>query len=74
MLDLGLYKNWLALVITGHPILSNAEEEIAHVTVGVSWFLTVCRKMGCMPDKTFTGLYGNMNPDRYIWNVNFIIL
>ena len=24
MLDLGLYKNWLALAITGHPILSNA--------------------------------------------------
>jgi len=59
---------------TSNIVKRIAEEEIAHVAVGVSWFLTVCRKMGCMPDKTFTGLYGNMNPDRYIWNVNFIIL
>jgi len=59
---------------TSNIVKRIAEEEIAHVAVGVSWFLTVCRKMGCMPDKTFTGLYGNMNPNRYIWNVNFIIL
>jgi len=59
---------------TSNIVKRIAEEEIAHVAVGVSWFLTVCRKMGCMPDKTFTGLYGNMNPDRYIWNMNFIIL
>jgi len=59
---------------TSNIVKRIAEEEIAHVAVGVSWFLTVCRKMGCMPDKTFTGLYGNMNPDRYIWNLNFIIL
>lgn len=41
---------------TSNIVKRIAEEEIAHVAVGVSWFLTVCRKMGCMPGKTFTEL------------------
>lgn len=32
-----------------------AEEEVAHVAVGLYWFLSVCQKMGRAPDFTFKG-------------------
>lgn len=32
-----------------------ADEEVAHVAVGLYWFLSVCEKMGCAPDSTFKG-------------------
>jgi len=32
-----------------------ADEEIAHVAVGVYWFASVCQKMNCAPDSTFKG-------------------
>ena len=32
-----------------------AEEEVAHVAVGLYWFLSVCQKMGRAPDSTFKG-------------------
>ncbi|KAH9311605.1 hypothetical protein KI387_026640, partial [Taxus chinensis] len=33
-----------------------AEEEVAHVAVGVSWFMQVCRNMDRIPDETFREL------------------
>ncbi|KAK7324691.1 hypothetical protein VNO77_28447 [Canavalia gladiata] len=38
-----------------------ADEEIAHVAVGVYWFLSVCQKMGCAPDTTFKDLLKEYN-------------
>lgn len=32
-----------------------AEEEVAHVAVGVYWFAQVCQKMGRIPCHTFKG-------------------
>lgn len=34
-----------------------ADEEIAHVAVGVDWFLSVCQKMNRAPCPTFKGTY-----------------
>lgn len=36
-----------------------ADEEVAHVAVGVYWFVSVCQKMGRTPDSTFTGFVRN---------------
>lgn len=33
-----------------------ADEELAHVAVGVQWFLSVCQRMGFTPCSTFKGL------------------
>lgn len=33
-----------------------AEEELAHVSVGLYWFLEVCQMMGRAPDATFRDL------------------
>ncbi|XP_004487175.2 uncharacterized protein [Cicer arietinum] len=33
-----------------------AEEEVAHVAVGLYWFVSVCQKMGRAPDSTFKDL------------------
>lgn len=33
-----------------------ADEEVAHVAVGVYWFANVCEKMGCAPCTAFRGL------------------
>ncbi|KAI4333878.1 hypothetical protein L6164_018633 [Bauhinia variegata] len=33
-----------------------ADEEVAHVAVGVDWFVSVCQKMGCAPDSAFKDL------------------
>eukprot|EP01018_Ginkgo_biloba_P015831 Gb_22756 [translate_table: standard] len=46
---------------TASIVAQIAEEEVAHVAVGVSWFLSVCRKMGRMPDKTFRELIEELN-------------
>lgn len=32
-----------------------ADEEVAHVAVGVYWFVDVCQKMGCTPCSAFKG-------------------
>ncbi|KAF5731363.1 hypothetical protein HS088_TW18G00040 [Tripterygium wilfordii] len=33
-----------------------ADEEVAHVAVGVCWFVSICQKMGCIPCSTFKDL------------------
>ncbi|XP_027341960.1 uncharacterized protein LOC113854873 [Abrus precatorius] len=38
-----------------------ADEEVAHVAVGVYWFVFVCQKMGCAPDSTFKDLLKEYN-------------
>ncbi|XP_027928421.1 uncharacterized protein LOC114185106 [Vigna unguiculata] len=38
-----------------------ADEEIAHVAVGVYWFASVCQKMNCAPDSTFKELLKEYN-------------
>ncbi|XP_058753540.1 uncharacterized protein LOC131626723, partial [Vicia villosa] len=38
-----------------------AEEEVAHVAVGLCWFLSVCQKMGRTPDSTFKDLLKEYN-------------
>lgn len=39
-----------------------AEEEVAHVAVGLYWFVSVCQKMGRAPDSTFKGLGACFTP------------
>ncbi|KAJ4729687.1 Ferritin/ribonucleotide reductase-like protein [Melia azedarach] len=41
---------------TSNIVARIAEEEVAHVAVGVHWFLSVCQKMGCAPCSTFKDL------------------
>ncbi|KAJ4847670.1 hypothetical protein Tsubulata_038074 [Turnera subulata] len=38
-----------------------AEEEVAHVAVGVYWFASVCEKIGCAPFSTFKDLLREYN-------------
>lgn len=38
-----------------------ADEEVAHVAVGVFWFISVCQKMGRMPCSTFKELLNEYN-------------
>ncbi|XP_015936532.1 uncharacterized protein LOC107462451 [Arachis duranensis] len=38
-----------------------ADEEVAHVAVGVYWFVSVCEKLGCAPDSTFKDLLKEYN-------------
>ena len=33
-----------------------ADEEVAHVAVGVYWFIAVCQKMGRVPCSAFKGI------------------
>jgi uncharacterized ferritin-like protein (DUF455 family) len=40
---------------TSKIVAKIAEEEVAHVAVGLYWFLSVCQKMGRAPDSTFKG-------------------
>lgn len=40
---------------TSNVVAKIAEEEVAHVAVGVFWFLSVCQKMGRVPCTTFKG-------------------
>lgn len=41
---------------TSHIVAKIAEEEMAHVAVGLYWFLHVCKKMNRTPCATFTDL------------------
>lgn len=41
---------------TSNIVARIAEEEVAHVAVGVYWFIDVCKKMGRDPDSAFKGL------------------
>lgn len=47
---------------TSKIVAKIAEEEVAHVAVGVDWFLAVCQKMGRAPCSTFKGV----NPSRIV--------
>ncbi|KAG4968836.1 uncharacterized protein LOC114378438 [Glycine soja] len=38
-----------------------ADEEVAHVAVGVYWFASVCEKLNCAPDSTFKDLLKEYN-------------
>ncbi|CAA0813289.1 Protein of unknown function DUF455 [Striga hermonthica] len=38
---------------TSNIVAKIADEEVAHVAVGVYWFVSVCQKMGREPDSTF---------------------
>ncbi|XP_065876344.1 uncharacterized protein [Euphorbia lathyris] len=38
-----------------------ADEEVAHVAVGVYWFASVCKKLGCAPCSTFKDLLREYN-------------
>ncbi|GER56507.1 2-nonaprenyl-3-methyl-6-methoxy-1,4-benzoquinol hydroxylase [Striga asiatica] len=40
---------------TSNIVAKIADEEVAHVAVGVYWFVFVCQKMGRKPDSTFGG-------------------
>jgi uncharacterized ferritin-like protein (DUF455 family) len=42
--------------ITSKIVARIADEEVAHVAVGVYWFVSVCQKMGRAPCSTFKGL------------------
>jgi uncharacterized ferritin-like protein (DUF455 family) len=44
--------------ITSKIVARIADEEVAHVAVGVYWFVSVCQKMGRAPCSTFKGLAG----------------
>lgn len=41
---------------TSKIVAKIAEEEVAHVAVGVDWFLSVCQKMNRAPCPTFKGI------------------
>lgn len=40
---------------TSNIVAKIAHEEVAHVAVGVYWFVSVCQKMGCTPGSAFAG-------------------
>lgn len=40
---------------TSSIVAKIANEEVAHVAVGVYWFVFVCQKMGCTPGAAFAG-------------------
>lgn len=42
---------------TSKIVAKIADEEVAHVAVGVFWFLSVCEKMGRTPCTTFRGQF-----------------
>lgn len=42
--------------MTSNIVARIAHEEVAHVAVGLYWFLSVCQKMGRNPSSTFKGL------------------
>lgn len=46
---------------TSKIVAKIAEEEVAHVAVGLYWFLSVCQKMGRAPDSTFKDLLKEYN-------------
>uniref|UniRef100_A0A5B6ZSK1 Ferritin-like superfamily n=1 Tax=Davidia involucrata TaxID=16924 RepID=A0A5B6ZSK1_DAVIN len=46
---------------TSNIVARIADEEVAHVAVGVYWFISVCQKMGCAPCSTFKDLLKEYN-------------
>ncbi|XP_058095685.1 uncharacterized protein LOC131241068 isoform X1 [Magnolia sinica] len=46
---------------TSDIVAKIADEEVAHVAVGVFWFLSVCQKMGRVPCTTFKDLLKELN-------------
>ena len=40
-----------------------AEEELAHVAVGVDWFLRLCTQTGQAPGEAFQGKGMSLNPE-----------
>lgn len=42
---------------TSEIVARIADEEVAHVAVGVHWFVSVCHKLGCTPSSAFKGLF-----------------
>ncbi|KAL5573742.1 hypothetical protein UlMin_023339 [Ulmus minor] len=46
---------------TSNIVARIAEEEVAHVAVGVHWFVDVCQKLGCAPCSTFKDLLKEYN-------------
>lgn len=51
---------------TSKIVAKIAEEEVAHVAVGVDWFLSVCRKMNRAPCPTFKGINKSSLPYAFI--------
>lgn len=49
---------------TSNIVARIADEEVAHVAVGVHWFVSVCQKMGHAPCSTFKGLVAHQTYDR----------
>lgn len=41
---------------TSNVVARIADEEVAHVAVGVYWFVSVCQKMGRVPFSAFRGV------------------
>lgn len=46
---------------TSNIVAKIAEEEVAHVAVGVYWFILVCQKLGRIPCATFKDLLEEYN-------------
>ncbi|XP_016545346.2 uncharacterized protein HI_0077 isoform X1 [Capsicum annuum] len=46
---------------TSNIVSRIADEEVAHVAVGVYWFISVCEKLGCTPCTTFRDLLEEYN-------------
>ncbi|KAL8510904.1 hypothetical protein ACS0TY_017645 [Phlomoides rotata] len=46
---------------TSNIVAKIADEEVAHVAVGVFWFVSVCQKMGRIPGSTFTEILKDYN-------------
>ncbi|KAL7104020.1 hypothetical protein ACP275_08G218000 [Erythranthe tilingii] len=46
---------------TSNIVAKIADEEVAHVAVGVYWFVSVCQKMGRAPASTFTEILQEYN-------------
>ncbi|KAI3465816.1 hypothetical protein Pfo_022479 [Paulownia fortunei] len=46
---------------TSNIVATIADEEVAHVAVGVYWFVSVCQKMGRTPGSTFTDILEEYN-------------
>ncbi|KAH6764058.1 diiron containing four-helix bundle family ferritin protein [Perilla frutescens var. frutescens] len=46
---------------TSNIVAKIADEEVAHVAVGVYWFVSVCQKMGCTPGSAFADILKEYN-------------
>lgn len=51
---------------TSNIVARIADEEVAHVAVGVDWFVDVCQKLGRAPCYTFKGLESLGFPSPYM--------